>query len=147
MMIDDDIDDGDNDDDNEVDGDDSGDDNDSDDDVAKVQHASHRLSATSAATPMLRAAAAFVGETTRRAKTELQLAKPPHDDDGKDDDDKDDDGKGGHDDGDHISNADGGDGTVAMDLRPRAAQKQNCNSPMVMIMMMHTPRKAALGQN
>ena len=80
---------------------------------------------------MLRAAAAFVGETTRRAKTELQLAKPPHDDDGKDDDDK-----GGHDDGDHISNADGGDGTVAMDLGPCAAQKQNCNSPMVMIVMM-----------
>ena len=101
---------------------------------------------------MLRAAAAFVGETTRRAKTELQLAKPPHDDDGKDDDDKDDDDKddddkGGHDDGDHISNADGGDGTVAMDLRPRAAQKQNCNSPMVMIMMMHTAREAALVQN
>ena len=56
--IDDDIDDGDNDDDNEDDTDDSDDDND-DDDVAKV-HASNRLSATSAATPMLRVAAAFV---------------------------------------------------------------------------------------
>lgn len=61
----------------------------------------------------------------------MQLAKPPHDDDGKDDDDKGghEDDKGGHEDGDYTNNDDGGDGTVAMDLGPCAAQKQNCNSP------------------
>ena len=55
----------------------------------------------------------------------MQLAKPPHDDDGKDDDDKGghEDDKGGHEDGDYTNNDDGGDGTVAMDLGPRAAQK------------------------
>ena len=94
---------------------------------------------------MLRAAAAFVGETAHRAKTEVQLAKPPRDDDGEDDDDddgEDDDDKGGPDDGDHVNNDDGNDGTVKMDLGPRAAQKLTAThqimmmTKMVMIMIM-----------